>query len=707
MGEIFGKYELVKKIAVGGMAEIFLAQQSGPEGFSKKVAIKRILPHLTEDGDFVAMFLDEARLVARFSHPNIVQIFELGQVGNVYFLAMEYVNGSSMSKVLKACQSKMIAFPPIYGARICSLAAEGLEYAHNFTDPDGTPLNLIHRDVSPQNIMLSYEGAVKLLDFGIAKAAANVYKTRSTSLKGKAAYMSPEQITMKTGLDRRSDIFSLGIVLYEFVTGKRPFQGETELDLMMAIVREPPRDPREYVPDLPRELVDILMTALRKDRRQRYQSAREMQQDLEKFLVGRKAVIDSFVLGSFLRQVMPPSESPMPGGGARTPSKPLPQLATEQPDQAPAAAAGTPVRKTPTHKSSPALVRPATGDDAPTVFTPSSPRKATELAAAAENFGVQLPAAPAAQRSTGDWRRLALLLLIMLLVLAGGATAAFLIFGGGEKAPTPTDAGSLEVAVRAPPQVENWPAPVVDAEANKTANNAAQGANTEGGVDAANAAGKEQTAGSSAAATEQRPGEVINSEGSKAAEEHKTAMVKSPKKGKAAAARKENGVSPVAEKAEKESAQKEKPEKAVAVVTPQAKGKLLVDSKPWVEVKIDGVSYGITPWKEPVDLDAGIHLVELKNPEGILHREKVQISAGKETELRKKFQKGFLQVLVKPFGEVYINGVKKGVTPLDAPLELWEGSVTLRVYCKDTGKEFTKQVQIKGGQTTEEKIDLR
>ena len=239
--ESFGKYRLQRRLGVGGMAEVFLATAVGPEGFEKQVAIKRILPHLSEDPDFVTMFLDEARLVARFSHPNLVQIFDLGSVAGVFFLAMEYVNGVSLGRVLNACRAKNRRLPPDHSAKMVSMVCEGLEYAHNFTDLRGRPLNLIHRDVNPQNVMLSYDGTVKLLDFGIAKAAINLYRTRHSSIKGKAPYMSPEQIRGKKGLDRRSDVFSTGTMLFELLAGQKPFDGQTDFDLMTSILEDPAR----------------------------------------------------------------------------------------------------------------------------------------------------------------------------------------------------------------------------------------------------------------------------------------------------------------------------------------------------------------------------------------------------------------------------------------------------------------------------------
>ncbi len=311
MTEKFGKYELEKKLAVGGMAEIFLASHSGPEGFKKKLAIKRILPHMCENSDFVTMFLDEARLVAKFNHPNIVQIFELGKVENSYYLAMEYINGLPLSKLIKECKRRNISIPLEYSAKFISFACDGLDYAHNFKDSDGVPLNLIHRDISPQNLMLSYHGIIKVLDFGIAKAAGNVHQTVPSSLKGKAAYMSPEQITLKKELDRRSDVFSLGIVFYELITGRRPFSGSSALEAMMSIVKKKPQDPRIFNKHIPSEVAKIVLKALKKNPKRRYQSCSELRQDIENSLTKRNSSIElkPVIIAIVARSASAPSET--------------------------------------------------------------------------------------------------------------------------------------------------------------------------------------------------------------------------------------------------------------------------------------------------------------------------------------------------------------------------------------------------------------
>jgi eukaryotic-like serine/threonine-protein kinase len=219
----FGKYDLLALLATGGMAEIWLARVSGMAGFEKLVVIKRLLDKLAIDSDYVEMFLDEARINARLTHSNIVQVLELGQVEGKYFMAMEFVPGLSVSQVGKRATKQLGTVPQEVACGIIAQACSGLHYAHEKTMPDGSPLNIVHRDVSPQNLIVTYEGLVKVLDFGIAKADHRQSQTRTGLVKGKFSYMSPEQC-LGQGLDRRSDVFALGIVLFELCTARRLFK---------------------------------------------------------------------------------------------------------------------------------------------------------------------------------------------------------------------------------------------------------------------------------------------------------------------------------------------------------------------------------------------------------------------------------------------------------------------------------------------------
>jgi len=298
----FGRYMLIDRIAVGGMAEIFLARQIGLEGFEKLVVLKRIRPELSRKKSFVSMFLNEARLSAQLNHPNIGQIYDLGRYGESFFIAMEYVFGRDMRRVIPKAESKGIPFPLVYAMKIASQACEGLYYAHQKTDLYGNPLGIVHRDITPENIVVSFDGTVKVLDFGIAKAANTVEQTRAGEIKGKLSYMSPEQCMGQT-LDHRSDIFSLGVVLYEWVTGFKLFTGESDVAVLKAITDGRVYRPSYFKADVPEPVEDILMKALEKDAEARYQSAWEMQYDIDRFLSENEFTPSNIHLSNFLKQV--------------------------------------------------------------------------------------------------------------------------------------------------------------------------------------------------------------------------------------------------------------------------------------------------------------------------------------------------------------------------------------------------------------------
>ncbi|MGV3624313.1 MAG: serine/threonine protein kinase [Archangium sp.] len=298
----FGKYTLIDRIAVGGMAEIFLARQAGLEGFEKTIVIKRIRPHLSKQPNFVKMFLNEAKLAAQLNHPNIVQIYDLGKIGESYFIAMEYIFGRDMRRIIPKADALGIPFPMVYALKIASSVCEGLYYAHARTDLYGNALNIVHRDVTPENIFVSFDGTVKVLDFGIAKAANQIEQTRAGEIKGKLSYMSPEQCMGKT-LDNRSDIFSLGVVLYEWLTGFKLFTGDSEVAILKSITEGKIYAPSYFKADIPEAVEAILMKALEKDRERRYQTAWEMQYDLDQFLSQYEFTPSNIHLSNFLKQL--------------------------------------------------------------------------------------------------------------------------------------------------------------------------------------------------------------------------------------------------------------------------------------------------------------------------------------------------------------------------------------------------------------------
>ncbi|NMB76468.1 MAG: serine/threonine protein kinase [Myxococcales bacterium] len=331
----FGKYTLLSRLAVGGMAEIFLARQEGMQGFSKKIVIKRIRPHLSDNEEFVKMFLNEARLVAQLNHSNIVQIYDLGRIGKCYFLSMEYVHGRDMRSVLARSESRKIPFPLEYSLRIAASACEGLYYAHRLSDDEGHPLNIVHRDVTPENIMVSFDGEVKILDFGIARAENLLSETRTGEIKGKLSYMSPEQITGRS-LDHRSDIFSLGVVLYEWVTGHKLFSGGADADIIRAVVEGRIYPPSYFCEGLPAPVEAILNRALSRNREERYQSAWDMQYDIEQFLSHHEFNPSAIHLSNFIRQLFAEElAKESRAGSASTDLPPAPTAEEEPADPAP------------------------------------------------------------------------------------------------------------------------------------------------------------------------------------------------------------------------------------------------------------------------------------------------------------------------------------------------------------------------------------
>ena len=241
-----GRYQIIGRLATGGMAEVYLALSGDVPGFRTLVVVKRILPHLASNAQFIRMFLDEARLAALLDHPNIVRIVEVGHDGEDYFLVMELVQGKPLSAVLRKAAREHRPPSPALTAYMISLAANGLGYAHSLTDGENRPLGVVHRDVSPQNVLISFEGAVKMIDFGVARAFGRVAHTSPGGLKGKIDYMSPEQASAEE-VDHRADVFALGVVLWEALTGRRLFRRETELATMRAIVDDPIPHPSEIV----------------------------------------------------------------------------------------------------------------------------------------------------------------------------------------------------------------------------------------------------------------------------------------------------------------------------------------------------------------------------------------------------------------------------------------------------------------------------
>jgi hypothetical protein len=294
-----GPYLIHRKVAQGGMAELFLADYEREDGFRRKVAIKRILPHLAGHSDFIKMFTREARLAALLQHPNIVQIFDYGKIENAYFIAMEFIEGRNLKEILTTLNQGLSVEQTVF---IISKICKGLDYSHRRRDDDsGRHLKIIHRDISPQNMLISYQGEVKISDFGISKARSEPSLTQAGVIKGKLAYLSPEQ-SLGESVDQRTDIYALGLVIYEAISGKRVYSFKTDVEAIRAIATmeiEPLMNTRAGIPV---ELNDIVMKCLAKNKEARYQTASSLYNDLDKFKKKMKITFDTSDLANFMKE---------------------------------------------------------------------------------------------------------------------------------------------------------------------------------------------------------------------------------------------------------------------------------------------------------------------------------------------------------------------------------------------------------------------
>src|SRR3954471_3779845 len=277
------RYRVIERLAAGGMAEVFLAESAGIEGFKKQVAIKRVLPSLSEKKRFIAMFLDEARLSASLSHSNVAQVFDIGVGDNAYFIVMEYVDGADLKAVIEFMRKSGQTFPVEAACFIASKICEGLTYAHELTGTDGTALQIVHRDMSPPNVLITKHGEIKIVDFGLAKATSQLEKSEAGIIKGKFSYLSPEA-AQGLDVDARTDIFAVGIILWEMLAGRRLFLGDTDFATVKLVREANIPSISRLNPDVSRDLEQIMGRALARDQGTRYHSARDFGRDLTRFL---------------------------------------------------------------------------------------------------------------------------------------------------------------------------------------------------------------------------------------------------------------------------------------------------------------------------------------------------------------------------------------------------------------------------------------
>jgi eukaryotic-like serine/threonine-protein kinase len=300
-GTTFGKYTLLCKLATGGMGELFVARQTGAGGFEKLVVLKRLLPHLAEDAHFVAMLLDEARIAARLSHPNVCQVYDLGEAEGHYYIAMEHLEGVPASMLLRRARRVGQRLDVGLAAAILRQTCDGLNHAHDLTDSEGNSIGLVHRDVSPSNLFVTSTGVIKVLDFGVAKSQDALARTHTGALKGKYAYMSPEQV-LGNPVDRRADVFSLGVVLFELLTAQRLFWRDSEYKMFQAIVEDPIPSLLELRPGLPPPVAHVALRALSRDPDRRFPSARDMGEALDDALGGSGGVWKTSQVADYLMQ---------------------------------------------------------------------------------------------------------------------------------------------------------------------------------------------------------------------------------------------------------------------------------------------------------------------------------------------------------------------------------------------------------------------
>lgn len=309
------RYRVVERLASGGMAEVFLAESAGIEGFKKLVAIKRVLPHLSEKKRFIAMFLDEARLSAHLSHSNCVQVFDIGVGDNAYFIVMEYVDGADLKGIIEYLRKNHKVFPVEAAVHIAVKICEGLTYAHDLSNVDGQPLHIVHRDMSPPNVLITKHGEVKIVDFGLAKASSQLEKSEAGIIKGKFSYLAPEA-ALGEEVDHRVDIFAVGIILWEMLAGRRLFIGDSDFATVKQVQQAKIPRLTEMRKDVPVELERILDRALAKDLNVRYASARALGQDLIGMLYKFGKPVSSFDIAELVRGSMALRKKSAPDKGS-------------------------------------------------------------------------------------------------------------------------------------------------------------------------------------------------------------------------------------------------------------------------------------------------------------------------------------------------------------------------------------------------------
>lgn len=467
-GQTVGRYEFLVPIAQGGMAAVWAARLKGTRGFTKTVAVKTMLPTISDNPHFEQMFLDEAQIAARIRHPNVVEISDLGEQDDLLYLVMEWVDGEPLSNIRRTA-AKREGIPRPIAVKIVQDAAAGLHAAHELKDEQGAPIGLVHRDISPQNILITFDGVVKIVDFGVAKAAGRtVEHTNSGQIKGKPPYMSPEQALGKD-IDRRTDIFALGIILYQLTTGKHPFRGENDMITLQNIVSDRPIiPPRAYDKEYPKPLESVVMRALDRDPNKRFQTAAELEAALDRVFPPTVPRVRTEDVGKFVTAMLGDR-----GDERRAALRDAIRLADERASSVEASGVtgrfpelGTRVTPAPFGSpSNPDHSRPSvtglTGLTGPTpsgaFLRPSVPEFTSSALSAPETpFGTQLPSEPPEKKGRGAvW--VVGGLLVAALFIGGALVLTRTLKGSAESAPAQSPVVPTASVASAAPEAPKKP----------------------------------------------------------------------------------------------------------------------------------------------------------------------------------------------------------------------------------------------------------
>jgi len=621
-GETFGSYKLMRRLAAGGMGEIWLAEQKGSAGFSKRVVVKTILECFADDPSLVEMFLDEGRIAANLTHPNIAQIFDLGQCGKgsdaPYYIAMEYVYGRDLRDLLITNIERKQFIPLNLVLRIIADVCQGLHHAHSHKNSQGQPDGIIHRDVSPQNILITFDGVVKIVDFGVAKATERASKTKSGVLKGKYAYMSPEQVRSKP-LDARSDVFSVGVVMYELVTGRRLFKRDSEMKTLDAVISAIVPKPRRFDTSVPPEVEKLILKALSLRPKDRFQSAQEMQLAIEDVMIELQLPASSAHLAAFMQEMYggaDQDEEKLAGRGSRSRSELMHKM-----ESLPGVG----------DKAEFKLERTGSFTPMSGVARESSVREPTRNI----RYGERKPL-PAPKRR--PWLIPVLGLLAGLLGVGGYfAVSALLEKDQPEK---PESVASVEPAIKPPPEPVPARVPVSEEK------------------------------------PEPKPAPVPEAKPEPEPEPEKAAPVKTPPK--------------------------KKKRKTIAKIYT---GFISVTTEPAADIFLGKKKLGRGSIQR-ASVPAGKHKLKIVLRKGTQRTLPVSIKRGEHVEKSVAFGSGTLRIVVLPWANVWVDGDKKGQTPMPA-MELMEGYHQVRLVNDQIGKDQTKKVKIQPGKESLVRIDWR